>query len=588
MIQKDSVKNTVLIKEKMRKNLRLALPLFRVFQNVIAAGAGAKKPPDKTPEDGTQGDARAEANNKVETFLRNNLTDERYISYSRIPMQFGGISRDDRLLKNIDAFLKESAPEKIGDLRQLVLDAEMSPSLKVRMPVELRFDAPDGGDPVSPSVLAASTARHIRFQEIAAVKDPRAGLEAALARWVETEDRTDKATKRDVKDTILEAFESGGGKLDLAKKELTTIPPLVGLTQLKGLDLSGNRIRKIPENAFDGLNALEYVNLNSNGATSFPLTPFQGLHNLEFFRINGHKNCITDIPAIGPRATLEKALNTWVDSDNGGEPIDKETAKMKILNAFRFNSPVLRLDGLGLGSIPPLEGLSDLTDLRLNDDGISEIPADAFKGLPKLKTLHLNGNKICDIDKNGFQGLDNLEKLELSFEGRSTILAYQGLTSLTALHINGVREHPPSKNLRFYLEAALTRWVETELGTNEATKWDVKHKILRAFDQRSSILDLSNQGLRSMPPLIGLTELEFLTLSGNKIPEIPEHAFHGLTKLTHLHFHDNRLRSVSKEMFEGPEALPFLTLTGNGFERIPEWATVIFEIPSVRALKEAE
>ena len=80
-------------------------------------------------------------------------------------------------------------------------------------------------------------------------------------------------------------------------------------------------------------------------------------------------------------------------------------------------------------------GLTNLTYLHLEDNGISDISA--VSGLTNLTGLDLGGNGISDI--SAVSGLTNLTYLYLGDNSISDISALSGLTQLKVLYLRGIR-----------------------------------------------------------------------------------------------------------------------------------------------------
>ena len=76
----------------------------------------------------------------------------------------------------------------------------------------------------------------------------------------------------------------------------------------------------------------------------------------------------------------------------------------------------LDLHGNQLSSIESgaFSGLTNLTELYLDDNQISSIESGAFSGLTNLEVLDLEHNQISSIESGAFSGLTNLRELNLS------------------------------------------------------------------------------------------------------------------------------------------------------------------------------
>jgi hypothetical protein len=216
----------------------------------------------------------------VETFLKQEL-ESNYMKYSRIPTPFGGISCEDRLLKNIDALIGTNNTEKISVLKVWVEDSKMSDQLKSKIIQKINSVA-------APIVRPSLIIPPIGHQDILMITGPRIVLEAALSEWVANHDGSDQTTKVEVRDIILAAFDNKSKGLNLKGRALKSLPPLVGLTQLKSLDLSGNQIKLIPENAFHGLAKLESLHLMENEIDLNMISRelFEGPDKLAFFGLD--------------------------------------------------------------------------------------------------------------------------------------------------------------------------------------------------------------------------------------------------------------------------------------------------------------
>ncbi|RDD36384.1 Leucine-rich repeat-containing G-protein coupled receptor 6 [Trichoplax sp. H2] len=81
------------------------------------------------------------------------------------------------------------------------------------------------------------------------------------------------------------------------------------------------------------------------------------------------------------------------------------------------------------------EGLINLKNLVLNNNGISEIRNNGFPHLPSLTSLYLEYNSISVIEKYGLATMANLESLDLQKNLIENIedLSFQNLTKLKFL-----------------------------------------------------------------------------------------------------------------------------------------------------------
>lgn len=155
----------------------------------------------------------------------------------------------------------------------------------------------------------------------------------------------------------------------------------VGLTNLKELLLSNNRLTSIRANTFGSLVNLEYLHLNENKMNEIALEAFAKMKNLKSLCLI--KNQIHRIKA-----------RVFVDLEN-----------LKILE----------LDNNQISEIEPgsFVGLVNLKELHLDNNQLKSIKAKIFEPLKHLEQLYLDDNLIDEIDSGAFIGLADLKVLSL-------------------------------------------------------------------------------------------------------------------------------------------------------------------------------
>ena len=181
-------------------------------------------------------------------------------------------------------------------------------------------------------------------------------------------------------------------RLDLYKTQITNISSLSKLTNLTVLDLYDNKVADI--SPLSGLINLKELDLGFNPITD--ISPLSGLTNLEKLNLNG--NQISDISLIARFTNL-----TELD-----------------LGDNRF-----------IKDISPIARLTNLTKLDLHNNQISDISP--LSRLTNLTKLDLYANQITDISP--LSGLTNLTELDLCFNQISDISPLSGLTRLEKLGI---------------------------------------------------------------------------------------------------------------------------------------------------------
>ena len=172
---------------------------------------------------------------------------------------------------------------------------------------------------------------------------------------------------------------------------ISDISPLVGLTQLKYLDLGFNSISDISPLA--GLTNLMELDLVRNPIMD--ISPLMGLTNLTDLSFSG--NAITDISVLAGLTNLEE-LKIWKSS------ISDISSLAELTNLTR-----LELSG-EIVDISVLSGLTNLTELDLGGVSVSDISV--LAGLTDLQYLNAESNSITNISV--LSGLTNLTELNLT------------------------------------------------------------------------------------------------------------------------------------------------------------------------------
>ncbi|MEH2362140.1 leucine-rich repeat domain-containing protein [Nostoc sp.] len=359
-------------------------------------------------------------------------------------------------------------------------------------------------------------------------------------------------------------------ELILIRVELTEIPDAIAnLTNLTQLDLSDNQITQIPE-AIANLTNLTQLDLSYNQITQIP-EAITNLTNLTQLHLSGNK--ITQIPEAIAKLTN---LTQLYLSRNKITQIPEAIAKLTNLTQLYLSrnqitqipeaiENLTNLTTLDLGSsqitqIPKaIINLTNLTHLYLNDNQIAQIP-EVIAKLTNLTHLVLNHNQITEIPEV-FTSLTNLTGLYLIFNKITEIPeAIVNLTYLTRLNLsdNQITQIPE-------VIANLTNLTHLYLNDNQITQIPEAIANLTNLTQ----LILYNNQITQIPEAIAkLTNLTQLDLRNNQITQIPE-VIANLTNLTHLYLNDNQITQI-------PEAIANLTnltqldLRNNQITQIPE------------------
>ena len=228
---------------------------------------------------------------------------------------------------------------------------------------------------------------------------------------------------------------------------LTDISPLAGLTNLRSLDLNGNRIECIAPLA--GLTNL--VNLSIGGNLFTDLAPLAGLTNLEHLSIGWSQ--VSDL------TPLARLTNLW-GLHVGGHGITSVAPLANLMNLT-----FLDVGSSQISDISPLAGLTRLEGLGIGFNLISDLSPVA--NMPHLDWLYAGNNNISDLSP--LEGMSNITRLFLYTNQISDISPLASLTNLAVLNLNQnqISDISPLAGLDSFEDL----WGGLWLDDNQITDW---------------------------------------------------------------------------------------------------------------------
>lgn len=180
-------------------------------------------------------------------------------------------------------------------------------------------------------------------------------------------------------------------QLNLSGNHLTFIKEdaFANLTLLKDVDLSWDDLKSIPKNTFRNLTLLETINVNNN----FIQGGFYLPRNSATVLVRFNRLSLIHLKLVLKHSKRIKNL------DITGNPI----------------GPNLTVD--------TFEGCENMIFLYLRECGLKHIESGNFKSMEQLTYLDLTFNMLSRMEPGTFKGLsDNLHHLDLRFNSLSTIL----------------------------------------------------------------------------------------------------------------------------------------------------------------------
>ncbi|XP_035568104.1 extracellular matrix protein 2 isoform X3 [Canis lupus familiaris] len=226
---------------------------------------------------------------------------------------------------------------------------------------------------------------------------------------------------------------------------LLQIPPLTG-PEITSLELSGNSITAIPDEAFNGLPNLERLDLSKNNITSPGIGPKAFKRLKKLMRLNLDGNNLAEIPSELPSALEELKIN-----ENGLQAVSEES--LSDLNQL----VTLELEGNNLSetNVNPLafKSLKSLSYLRLGRNKFRIIP----QGLPaSIEELYLENNHIEEITEICFNHTRKINIIVLRYnkleENRIAPLAWINQENILPEQICNAEEDGDSTLEHLHLE----------------------------------------------------------------------------------------------------------------------------------------
>ncbi|XP_074251621.1 extracellular matrix protein 2 isoform X3 [Saimiri boliviensis] len=340
---------------------------------------------------------------------------------------------------------------------------------------------------------------------------------------------------------------------------LTQIPPLTA-PQIKSLELAGNSIASIPDEAFNGLPNLERLDLSKNNITSSGIgsKAFKLLKKL--MRLNMDGNNLVQIPSELPSTLEELKIN-----ENNLQAIDEEslsdlnqlvTLELEGNNLSEANvnplafKPLKSLSYLRLGKnkfriIP--QGLpASIEELYLENNQIEEITEICFNHTRKINVIVLRYNKIEEnrIAPLAWINQENLESIDLSYNKLYHVPSYLPKSLLHLVLLGNQIERIPGYVFGHmepgleYLYLSFNKLADD--GMDRVSFYGAYHSLRELF--------LDHNNLKLIPPGIQeMKALHFLRLNNNKIRNIlPEQICNAEedddSNLEHLHLENNYIK----------------------------------------------
>lgn len=279
-------------------------------------------------------------------------------------------------------------------------------------------------------------------------------------------------------------------------------------TSITTLNMRNNKIQRLPNGVFSGLNKLLHLDLSSCYIQETEEDSFKGLDKLTILILNNNR--LLDVPKHLPSSLV----NLYLDY-NQITTIDD--------NAFI--------------------NLAYLQELRIRSNNILTLKQNSFLGMVKLNKLYLYHNNIATLPGQVFAPLVRLVSLDL------------GHNNLAQIQYSKDRFSSLGSLLYFNLAYNQLNYFQTDIFKNMLS--------LRYLHLEGNLIgDLIAQDFGG-GLFQGLSNLQGLFLMDNKIRTIPAPVFQDLTSLKSLNLTNNKLSGWDADLFKSTQKLQVLDLTNN-------------------------
>jgi hypothetical protein len=224
--------------------------------------------------------------------------------------------------------------------------------------------------------------------------------------------------------------------LDLGASEADNFWPLAGLAALEKLCLSNVRIKNLAPLA--GLTSLKSLDLDNTEVND--LRPLSHLTALEALWLNN-----TAVSDLSPLAGLTKLQELYLDNT-----AVQDLTPLANLRSLR----VLWVESTEVDDLDPLKNLSGLAELWLGNTSVSDLGP--LAALASLGSLYIDGTQVIDL--RPLAGLTSLVTLSLERTDISDLEPLAQLKELTRIHVETKkRKEALAKTLRVRSEIIIAR-----------------------------------------------------------------------------------------------------------------------------------
>ncbi|CAL1265572.1 unnamed protein product [Larinioides sclopetarius] len=326
-------------------------------------------------------------------------------------------------------------------------------------------------------------------------------------------------------------------------------------TRISSLRMMQNQLSHIHSKAFQGSErALTTVDLSFNRLHRLPLEALQRLHHLQWLSL--HSNDIDDWPPLPAKPNLR---SVFLGDNRISHLSDGAFSSL-------YNLTSLDLDQNCIVEVDRHAFPASLQTLSLSNNLMTQVPVAALHNLKNLTWLQLGGNLIEQLPKPFRLPVKQLHKLDLS---------HNLLTRLPSAFMNDSEVTISNLHLEFnyikdLFESTFKGLVLERLSLSNNRLSSIPNGTFNGLHETLKALDLSHNLLETFPKALkNLTALSHLYLRGNLLSDLNPYDLHGCRyDLEVLDLSGNRLKKVPKEALRLTQRIARLSLQDNSISNI--------------------
>uniref|UniRef100_A0A182SDA4 LRRCT domain-containing protein n=1 Tax=Anopheles maculatus TaxID=74869 RepID=A0A182SDA4_9DIPT len=348
----------------------------------------------------------------------------------------------------------------------------------------------------------------------------------------------------------------------------------MNLSNLKLINLRGNRLNKIADEAFQNLPELEKLDLAYNSLAEFDFMYLDQVGSLTSLEVDVSYNKIKTLGTV-ENVTESSSSHGSREQQQQQQHQHQPTVHSNIRSLDFSNNNISRIVP---GYFRPTE--LSLMKLVLRNNKLSTITRELFGTMPHLHWLDLANNEIAELEYDTLRSTRKLQVLKLSHNLLTEVPSdlFRNVNSLRVLELahNSLKYLPDNMLLSEGLERLdvshnqFTKIPVTAMSNMAALslcELDLSHNHIGAIHS----IDLSNK----------FRSLSWLDLSHNRLVRLEDAAFATLPRLSVLKLSHNDELEVMGKAFVGLEnSLIELELANVSLSTVPELSN-----PSLRVLK---